>query len=137
MDQAKADQYAAQLGITSQQIRALQGLPTFEAATSRLDELKKEARSRYRKLVYQYHPDRNPGDSSASETLRELGVVYQHIEKLQLQRRAPQPVVQIHFAQPFVQQVHIRRAPSYSTTTSSGATTTVYNATRVAFVRPV
>lgn len=136
MDQAKANQYAALMGLTPQRVQALQGL-SFDEALRSLEDLKKDARSRYRKLVFQCHPDRNPGDALATEKLKDLAEVLRHIEALNLQRRVPQPVVQIHFVhvQPFTQQVHVRTAPSYNTSTSTRSTT--YHATRVAFVRPV
>lgn len=37
------------------------------------DEIKKA----YRKLVFQYHPDRNPESESADETIREINVAYE------------------------------------------------------------
>jgi vancomycin resistance protein YoaR len=138
MDQVKARQYAAQLGLTPQRIQALQSLPSFDEASRSLEVLKKEARAQYRKLVFQYHPDRNPGNVSASETLRDLGEVMRHIEALNIQQRVPQPVMQIHFVQVQHQPVtvHVRTAPSYNTSTA-GTTTSTYHAPRVAFIRPV
>lgn len=137
MDQAKANRYAAQLGLTPQRLQALQSLPTFEEASRYLEELKKDVRTQYRKLVFQYHPDRNQGDPAASEILRDLGEVLRSIEALNIQPRAPQPVIQIHFVhmQQSPAQAHARTAPSYSTT--SATQTTTYYAHRVAFVRPV
>jgi hypothetical protein len=137
MDQAKANQYAVQLGFTPQQVQSLQALPTFEAATQALEEMKNDARSRYRKLVFQNHPDRNPGDTTAMATLRDLNEVMKQIESLKIERRAPQPVMQIHFVhvqQPM--QAQVRTAPHYNASPTS-TTTSTYYAGRVAFVRPV
>ncbi len=136
MDQAKANQYAVQLGLTPQRLQALQSRSTFEEASQDLEELKKDVRLQYRKLVFQYHPDRNQGNPSASETLRDLNEVLRHIEDLKILPRAPQPVIQIHFVH--VQQhpqAYPRTAPSYNTSTNT--TTHTYHAHRVAFVRPV
>ncbi len=39
----------------------------------------KEIRSAYRRLVKQYHPDRNPGDTKAEERFKEIGKAYEII----------------------------------------------------------
>ncbi|MCX5616865.1 J domain-containing protein [Bombella sp. TMW 2.2559] len=39
----------------------------------------KEIRSAYRRLVKQYHPDRNPGDTKAEERFKEIGKAYEVI----------------------------------------------------------
>ena len=39
----------------------------------------KDIRSAYRRLVKQYHPDRNPGDTKAEERFKEIGKAYEII----------------------------------------------------------
>lgn len=139
MDQVTGDQIAAQLGLTPDRVQALRRLP-YEKALVDLDELKKEARSRYRKLVFKWHPDRNPNDPKATEKLTDLAQVLRTIEGLKLQRQAPPPAMHVHFQYVRAPVVHVR-APSYSTSTSTStstsASTVTYNAGRVVFVRPV
>jgi molecular chaperone DnaJ len=36
-----------------------------------------EIKKAYRKLVFQYHPDRNPGDRTAEEKIREINAAYE------------------------------------------------------------
>jgi DnaJ-like protein len=138
MDQATGNQIAAQLGATSQRLQELRVLP-FETAQLRLEELKKEARSRYRKLVFKHHPDRNPGDPDSAQTLKDLAEVLRMVEGLTIRRAAPPPpmLTQVRYVYvsyppttPFAST-----APSYNTNT--GTTSTTYQAGRVAFVRPV
>lgn len=136
MDQATGDAIAAQLGLTPQRVQALRSLP-FEKALLDLDVLKKEARSLYRRLVFQRHPDRNPGDPDAVQKLTDLSEVMKTIDGLKLQRAAPPPVMRVQYVyvnQPVYQPPS--RSPSYSTSANTSTTSTYY-AGRVAFVKPV
>lgn len=113
------------LGFTLEPLRGL----TFEQACVKLEELKKGARTQYRRLVFQHHPDRNPDDPTASRTLQELGLAMKQIEGLRLQQRQ-QPVFQVQFAMVPVRAV-VRTAPSYSTSPAPPPRT--YDARRVVF----
>lgn len=139
MDQALAMSFAERLGFTAACVDQLRRMP-FEGAQVRLDELKKEARKLYRKLVYQLHPDRNPDDPDAGTKLQVLSDVLKQIEGLKLQRAAPPPIMHVQFHPSMqVQRVHMHRyngtTSGYSSTSTS--TTVTYVATRVVNIKPV
>jgi DnaJ domain len=119
------------LDATPQRIQQLQVMP-FQQAVRALEALKVHARARYKKLAFQWHPDRNQGDSGAEERFKVLGAVLSDLEKLQLRPPPPRPVVRfVHFPNmsPFGSSV------SYTMSTNTSTTTTTYNATRVAFIK--
>lgn len=137
MDQATGDRIAVELGFTPQRVHTLRSL-SFEKAVLELEELKKEAKVRYKKLVFKYHPDKNPGDPDASIKLTQLNEVLKTIEGLKVQRTVPPPVMHVQFVNmgpQIYQQVHVRTVPNYQASTTS--TTATYVATRVVNVRPV
>lgn len=47
------------------------------------DASKEEIKKAYRKLVMQYHPDRNPGDEEAAQKMREINAAYEALTKPQ------------------------------------------------------
>lgn len=65
MDRALFRKLAAEMGVTEQRVMAIQAAPSFEESKVRLAALKADAKATYKKLAFQYHPDRNPGDASA------------------------------------------------------------------------
>ena len=44
-----------------------------------------EIKSAYRKLAKKYHPDLNPGDARAAETMNEINAAYEQIKNPQPQ----------------------------------------------------
>jgi hypothetical protein len=120
------------LDATPERIRQLTTLP-FPKAVESLNIIKEEAKKRYKKLAFEWHPDRNPSDPIAEERFKTLGAVMADLNKLQF--RPPPPVVQyVHFpaVSPFGSSVSFTYSPTSATTTSVG-----YNAVRVAFIRVV
>ncbi|MEO6816122.1 MAG: DnaJ domain-containing protein, partial [Edaphobacter sp.] len=49
----------------------------YEVLTVSRDANDQELKTAYRKLAMQYHPDRNPDDSSAEEKFKECSEAYQ------------------------------------------------------------
>lgn len=45
-----------------------------------------EIKKSYRKLVFQYHPDRNPGSAQAEEKIREINIAYEVISDAEKRR---------------------------------------------------
>ena len=141
MDQQILFQVARALDATPERLQAIARLPNFELARKALEELKAEVHKRYKKLAFEWHPDRNPGDPEAEAKFKALGQVLKELDKLQLQR--PQPV--------FHRVVHFYRTSPYggSVTTNTTATgfgawhpfdspvtpTRPYDARRVVFVK--
>ncbi len=133
MNQQLEERLTAELGFTAERVSVLRKTP-FEQAVSQLEAMKQEARGAYRKLVFKYHPDRNAGDETM---IRALTRVLENLESLQIRRKQPQPPpMVVHFNQGVPINIHIRRAPTYSTTTTASVAT-VYNATFVTNIRPV
>lgn len=118
MDQQILFQVARALDATPERLQQIARLPTFELACKALEELKTEVHKRYKKLAFEWHPDRNPGDPEAEAKFKALGQVLKELDKLQLQR--PQPV--------FHRVVHFYPASPYGGTVTTSTTTTGFGA---------
>jgi len=130
MDRQLMSEVMVALDATPQRIQQLQRMP-FAQATEALEAIKSHARVQYKRLAFEWHPDRNQGDPRAEEKFKVLGSVLANLEKLRLQ--PPQRRVQyVHFpsVSPFGSSV------SYTTDTST-TSATGYSAVRVAFIRVV
>ena len=117
------------LGVLPQHMQKIQRMP-YPQAVRGLEALKAEARKRYKRAAFEWHPDRNQDDPDAEAKFKALGAVLADLEKLRVQPPAPRPVVQF---------VHIPRTTPYGSavtyTTSSTTTTTTYDATQAVFIR--
>lgn len=123
------------LDATPQRIHQLQRMP-FQQAVKALEEIKVEARKRYKKLAFQWHPDRNPDDPSAETKFKLLGSVLADLEKLRFRPPPPpRPMVIRHVYMPSVSP--FGSSVSFTNTTSSTASTTTvsYNAVNAVFIR--
>ena len=131
MDKALFQKLAAEMGVTEQRVTSIQAASSFEAARSRLAAFKADVKATYKKLAFQYHPDRNPGDAEAEAKFKGLGTVLQEVEKLEVQAR-PQPIP-VQSTTPFYSR---RPGPSiYATVTNSTSVNVGYDARRVVFIR--
>lgn len=139
VNQALIQQLAAEFGFDQVVLDRLRQTP-FEQARKDLEAVKVEARKRYRKLAFKYHPDRNQGNPEAEDIFKALAPVLQRIEALQV--HPPRPQVRM---QPMVVQFHSYQGPSpfsgavnFTTTSSTTTSSTMnYQAHRVVFIRPV
>lgn len=61
---------------------------TLGEAQAKLVELKTEAKKSYKKLAFQYHPDRNNG---AEDRMKKLNEDYDFVEKLNINPPPPPP----------------------------------------------
>jgi hypothetical protein len=79
-----------ELGVTPAALHAIRSAPP-EKGKVMLDELKTLAKSRYRKLAFELHPDRTGGDSVKTEKFTFLTQVMRQIESMEYNRRCPHP----------------------------------------------
>mgnify|MGYP001172864004 CR=1 FL=1 len=131
MDPQLVREVMVALDATPERIQQLCRIP-YPQAVEGLKTIKAEAHKKYKKLAFEWHPDRNPGDTKAEARFKILGAVLADLDKLQL--RPPAPVVQyIHFpaVSPFGSSV------SFTSTSASTTSTMGYNAVRVAFIRVI
>lgn len=78
-------------GVTQEEIRAVQGAPTFEAAVAQLAELKARVKKNYKQAVRQLHPDVTGNDEAKAEIFRTLTEMVDSFEKLEVRRPQPRP----------------------------------------------
>lgn len=143
MDQQLIVQVMTALDATPQRLRQIQNLPTYEAARKALEEVKAEARKRYQKLVFEWHPDRHPeAVEEMTMKLKTLNRVFADLDQLKLQPRPPRPVMQVvHFyprTSPFggtATTTNTSYTAWHPTSNSSTAGTRTYNARRAVFIR--
>lgn len=134
MDPQLVREIMVALDATPERIQKLCSLP-YPKAVEGLVIVKAEAHKKYKKLAFEWHPDRNPDDPKAEARFKALGAVLADLDKLQLRPPASTPIVHyIHFpaATPFGSSVSFSYSPTSATTTSTG-----YQAVRVAFIRVV
>lgn len=133
MDPRLIHQMRLELGVTFQHLQQIQHMPVYEMACEALENLKEVARVRYKKLAFEYHPDRNPGDASAEVKFKILGKLLEELKGLRLQKPAPV----LHHTVVVAWQAGPVRSPVTSYKPSSTtATTSTYHARRVVFIRP-
>lgn len=78
-------QIVSELGLDDTTIAALRQM-TFQEAAKRLDEIKAEAKKRFKQLQFKYHPDRNPNCQEAStRRFKLLPAALEFIERLIIQ----------------------------------------------------
>lgn len=127
---------AAEMGVTKDRVLKIRTARTLAEAQRLLEEMQADAKAAYRKLVFRYHPDRNPSDPEAGDKVRVLGVLLAEVQALRVQA-PPQPVaVWVSMGGPIT---HGR--PGYGATVTSTnvgtGTSTTYDAWRVAYMRVV
>ena len=143
MEQQLVLQVMNELGAGPQHLRErVQSQPSFELACKALEELKVDARKRYKELVLKWHPDRHPDNvEEMTVRLKALNRIISDLDKLKLnhQVRRPQPVMRVvHFyqASPFGSTVTTSTPFSgYHPTSNTGAGTHTYDARRAVFIR--
>ena len=109
------------LNASPQRIQLLRTMP-FQQAVNALEAIKIEAHKLYKKMAFEWHPDRNPDDPSAEDRFKALGLVLADLEKLSV-RSPPRPVR-------YVQYVYFPSVSPFGssvtyTTTSTSPTSTV------------
>jgi hypothetical protein len=98
----------------------VQSQPNYELACKALEELKADARKRYKELALKWHPDRNPGNPEAETLIKALNRIIADLDKLQLRPPQPRPVMRV---------VHFHRTwpgGGSATTTSAAGTGTPF-----------
>jgi len=144
MDQKKLLlEVMTEMGASPQQLQQkVQRQPTLEKAREALSDLKEEAKKRYKKLAFQWHPDRNPDDPTATARFKLLGQVMEGLEKIELRPRPTVHVVQFYpqrspFGGTATSTSTSWWSPVTPTSTSSVTSrpTTGYDARRVVFIR--
>lgn len=89
------EKISAELGVTEARLDEVRTAPCLEVAAQQLLSFQAEVKSRLKKLILKYHPDRNPGDSSAAEKLRIALELGDRIAKLRVNPPAPPVVTQL------------------------------------------
>lgn len=120
---------ALEMGVTDNRMLEVRQAPTREHACQRLQALQADVRTAYRRAVFKYHPDRNPGDATALEKFRAAKVVLDRIESLTI-AVVPQPVIHVFYVDPFQ-----RPASTTIHRQTQSRPQRVYDAKRVAFIR--
>lgn len=93
------------LGVTPLALDEVRRAPP-EKGPQLLEQLKRLAKSRYKKLAFELHPDRNPGNQEAAARLSYLSSVFRDVEKMAYQ--APVPAFQAPVGQVAVRRVVVR-----------------------------
>ena len=119
------------LGLTPGELNGLTQVPLAQGQ-ARLKEIQERTKTRYKKLVFELHPDRTGGDPEKTELFKAVTELHQQVQALELKvRPAPTSVRVVHYPAPFPYGSSVR------VTTSSTTTSTHYVAARVAFIRVV
>ena len=143
------EQIVGELGLTTEVVMGLKRL-SFAEASKRLDALKVEARKRYKKLAFKYHPDRNPDDPEAEALFKLLLPALEGIEQTFLHQMATQPSPAPSVTATASVRGRVRRAVRFTyfppsspfggsvttVTDSTGTTTATYDAAKAVFIRP-
>ncbi len=96
-----------ELGVTPAALHAIRSAPP-DKGKMMLDELKTLAKSRYRKLAFELHPDRTGGDPVKTEKFTFLTQVMRQVESMEY-RTAPLPRPQPPMPPPPARQVQVRQ----------------------------
>ena len=79
-----------ELGITPAALHAIRSARP-DQAKAMLEELKQVAKSRYRKLAFELHPDRNNGDPEKTAKFAFLSQVIKQVESMEVRPAPPPP----------------------------------------------
>lgn len=123
MDPKLAQELLAELGVTADALNTLCRM-SFEQAQLGLEGLKEQAKARYRKLAFKYHPDRNPGDAEAEARFKALGSVLQEINSLEVRRPSTPPMffpTWSPFTRPPVDYAEVVNSVNTGTSTTSSS----------------
>jgi hypothetical protein len=130
-----------ELGVTREALLAIRVAPP-DKGQMLLDELKRIAKSRYRKLAFALHPDRNPGDSASAAKFSYFSEAMRLVEKMAYDASPPpvEPVLIVrgivfHFA-PRPPGVPLGGRVAVSRTTTASPPAGIPRGARVAFLRP-
>jgi DnaJ domain len=116
----------ARLGVTPQDFDLVRRQTSLETAGHLLAELKKKAKTNYKKLALELHPDRTGGDEAKTDEFKHITAVLDEVEKLAVRARPPPPRpnplgVVFAMGMPYAQQY----GGTSTTTTGNGFATTV------------
>jgi hypothetical protein len=132
------------MGLIGEPIEKIRKLNPREAEAA-LDDLKKEARRRGRRLLGSYHPDKNPADvEEAFKNFQAVKLVLEKIDTLRVVQ-APRPPPRVSYTITYYPSTSPYGGTATSASTSTGYFTyehrtapagVPYDARRVVLIRP-
>jgi hypothetical protein len=100
LDPLKYSQALQDLGVTPDAIKTIRTAP-YDKAKILVEEIKVIAKSRYRQLVHQLHPDKTGGDAEKTARFTFLTLVFKQVQQMEPPPPPfPQQVVVINFSSP-------------------------------------
>lgn len=97
----EVQQILNEMGITPLDFQVIQTAPSFKEAQRLLEALKDKAKAGFKRLAFEYHPDRTGNDPAKTAKFKLAATVKDDVEKLQV--NPPRPVMQV----PFIQVIQI------------------------------
>jgi len=111
-------QVLREMGVTQADFQAIQRAPTLAEAQRLLTVLKDKVKAGFKRLAFEYHPDRTGNDPVKTAKFKIAATLKDDVEKLQVKHQPPpQPV-------PFVQVVYVTHYYPQSTATTTSSTFT-------------
>lgn len=110
----EVQQILNEMGVLPIDFHSIRTAPTFAEAQRLLEVLKDKVKAGFKKLAFEYHPDRTGNDPVKTAKFKLANTVKNDVEKLTVGQQ-PRPVQQV----PFVQVVFVQTAYYPRPTTTS------------------